>query len=226
MRISRTALSAVAVVALVLGIGGTAAASSASTSIDKASSYRVIVNKQRPLSPKTYVPSDLVSVPVPHVYAPLLRKKASTAVVKMFKAFKTSTGKSMQSQSAYRSYTAQKSVYAGWVSSLGKKGADLTSARPGYSEHQTGLAIDISALPSKCALQACFASTTQGKWLKSHAWEYGFILRYPSGKTAVTGYEFEPWHYRYVGLALAKKMHVSGVKTLEEYFGTGSAKTY
>ena len=76
MRISRTALSAVAVVALVLGIGGTAAASSASTSIDKASSYRVIVNKQRPLSPKTYVPSDLVSVPVPHVYAPLLRKKA------------------------------------------------------------------------------------------------------------------------------------------------------
>lgn len=224
MRFSRVAIAAVAITALVVGLGGASAA--ASVSVDKASSYRVIVNKERPLSPKTYVPSDLVSVPVAHVYAPLLRKKASAAVVTMFKAFKTQTGKSMQSQSAYRSYTSQKSVYAGWVSKLGKKGADLTSARAGYSEHQTGLAIDISALPAKCSLQACFASTTQGKWLKKNAWKYGFILRYPKDKTSVTGYEFEPWHYRYVGLALAKKMHTTGISTLEEYFGTGAAPDY
>jgi D-alanyl-D-alanine carboxypeptidase len=195
-------------------------------SIDKASSYWVIVNKQRPLSPKTYAASDLVTVPVAHVYAPMLRKKASDAVVKMFKAFKKETGKAMQSQSAYRSYSAQKSVYAGWVSSLGKKGADLTSARPGYSEHQTGLAIDISAKPAKCALQACFAKTAQGKWLAKNAWKYGFVLRYPKGETAVTGYEFEPWHYRFVGKDLAKEYHATGATTLEQFFGLPNATDY
>jgi D-alanyl-D-alanine carboxypeptidase len=195
-----------------------------STSV--ASSYWVVVNKQRRLSPKTYVPKDLVTVPVAHVYTPKLRKKASDAAVTMFKAFKRETGKSMQSQSAYRSYTTQKSTYAGWVSALGKKGADLTSARPGYSEHQTGLAIDISAKPAKCSLSACFASTTQGKWLKKNAWKYGFILRYPKGMTKITGYEFEPWHYRFVGKDLAKKMKVSGTKTLEQYFHLPAARTY
>jgi D-alanyl-D-alanine carboxypeptidase len=185
-----------------------------------------VVNKRRPFDPIDYAASDLVNVPVAHVYAPKLRKEASDAVVKMFADYTDETGLRMQSQSAYRSYASQKSVYAGWVSSLGKKGADLTSARPGYSEHQTGLAIDISAKPSVCALDQCFADTPQGKWLAANAWKYGFILRYPDGQTDVTGYEFEPWHYRYIGVELAAAYHSSGAVTLEGFFGLGDAPGY
>jgi len=189
-------------------------------------SYWVVVNKERPLSPKTYVPSDLVSVPVAYANPPKLRKSASAAVVKMFRAFEKATGKKMQSQSAYRSYTSQQSVYAGWVDRLGQKGADKTSARPGFSEHQTGLAIDISAKPAKCTLKACFADTAQGKWLAKNAWKYGFILRYPKYLTKTTGYEFEPWHYRFVGVGLATEMRKQGEKTLESFFDLGQAPDY
>ncbi|MFT4123311.1 MAG: M15 family metallopeptidase [Microbacteriaceae bacterium] len=195
-------------------------------SLTDPTSYWVIVNKLHPLHPKSYAPSDLVTVPVAHVYTPKLRKRAAAAVVKMFAAYAKQTGKAMQSQSAYRSYSAQKSTYAYWVSKLGTAGADLTSARPGYSEHETGLAIDISAVGGSCALRSCFAKTSQGKWLAKHAWKYGFILRYPKGKTKVTGYEYEPWHYRYVGKALAKQMHLTGISTLEEFFGYANATDY
>jgi len=196
-------------------------------SIDKASSYWVVVNKQRPLSPQKYAASDLRTVKVAHSYAPVMRDKAATAVEKMFTAYaKTHPGKAMKSQSAYRSYSAQVSTYNSWVSRLGKKAADLTSARPGYSEHQTGLAIDIATADSSCTLRACFASTNQGKWLAKNAWKYGFILRYPKGQTDVTGYEFEPWHYRFVGVSLAKEYHATGATTLEEFFGLPAAEDY
>jgi D-alanyl-D-alanine carboxypeptidase len=195
-------------------------------SIDDPASPWVVVNKLRPLNPGDYAPADLVDVPVPFVNAPKLRKEASDAVVAMFAAFQSQTGLQMQSQSAYRSYSSQVSVYAGWVSSLGQAGADLTSARPGHSEHQTGLAIDVSALPAVCALQACFGETPQGQWLAANAWTFGFTLRYPQGATPITGYEYEPWHYRYVGTALAAELHTSGVATLEEFFGLPPAPTY
>jgi zinc D-Ala-D-Ala carboxypeptidase len=195
-------------------------------SIDDPNSYWVIVNKLRPLGPADYVAPDLVDVPVSYVYAPKLRADASAAVVQMFADFAGQTGLQMQSQSAYRSYSAQVSTYNNWVSTLGQEGADLTSARPGHSEHQTGLAIDISALPAKCSLDQCFADTPQGQWLAANAWSYGFVLRYPNGYTAVTGYEFEPWHYRYVGLELAKEYHDTGATTLEEFFGLSAAPTY
>jgi D-alanyl-D-alanine carboxypeptidase len=77
-----------------------------------------------------------------------------------------------------------------------------------------------------CALQACFADTPQGLWLAANAWKYGFMLRYPNGKTPITGYEFEPWHYRYVGLELAAELHTTGIQTLEEFFGLPPAPTY
>jgi len=195
-------------------------------SIDDPASLWVVANKLRPLNPKDYAAPDLVAVPVPYVYAPSLRKKASDAVVAMFNAFNDETGLGMKSQSAYRSYSAQVSVYNNWVSSLGQAGADLTSARPGHSEHQTGLAIDISASDGKCALKACFADTPQGSWLAENAWKYGFILRYPNGETKTTGYEFEPWHYRYVGKALATEMHTTGITTMEEFFGLPDATDY
>lgn len=222
------------VLTVVLLSGGVASSASATDEFDKgarsttkASSYWVVVNKQRPLSNKKYAPSDLRTVKVAHAYAPVMRDKAATAVEKMFKAYaKTHPGKGMKSQSAYRSYSAQVSTYSGWVSRLGKKAADLTSARPGYSEHQTGLAIDIATADSKCTLQACFAATNQGKWLAKNSWKYGFVLRYPKGQTDVTGYEFEPWHYRFVGVVLATEYHAVGAKTLEGFFDLPAAKDY
>ncbi|WP_354025398.1 M15 family metallopeptidase [Conyzicola nivalis] len=186
----------------------------------------VVVNKLRPLTPADYAPADVVEVAVPYANQPFLRREAADATVAMFAAFEAQTGLKMQAQSAYRSYSTQVSVYAGWVASKGQAGADLTSARPGHSEHQTGLAIDISALPAVCTLQACFADTPQGQWLAANAVTYGFVLRYPAGGTPVTGYEFEPWHYRYVGVAMAADYAATGATTLEQYFGLPAAPTY
>jgi zinc D-Ala-D-Ala carboxypeptidase len=195
-------------------------------SLDDPASLWVVVNKVRPLSPADFAAADLVDVPVAYVHQPRLRAEAADATVAMFDAFAQQTGLAMQSQSAYRSYGSQQSVYAGWVESLGVAAADLTSARAGYSEHQTGLAIDIAALPAECSLDQCFATTPQGQWAQQHAWEFGFIVRYPADKTAITGYEYEPWHLRYVGTVLAAEMHDTGVTTLEEFFGLAAAPTY
>ncbi|HWH25713.1 MAG TPA: M15 family metallopeptidase [Pseudolysinimonas sp.] len=186
-------------------------------SIDDPTSIWVVVDKLRPMNPPSFAPPDLVSVPVPHVHAPLMRAEASAAVVAMFAAYTSETGLKMQSQSAYRSYAAQQSVYGG---------NDTLTARPGYSEHQTGLAIDISALPAKCSLATCFADTPQGQWLAANAYKWGFILRYPNGLTDITGYQFEPWHYRYVGVPLATVMHDTGIPTLEQFFDLPPAPAY
>lgn len=195
-------------------------------SIDDPNSYWIVADKLRPLNPADWEPPDLVEVPVTYVNQPFMRQAASDAVVQMFATYTAETGLGMASQSAYRSYGSQESVYAGWVSSLGQEGADLTSARPGFSEHQTGLSIDISADPANCSLDQCFADTPQGIWLAANAYRFGFVLRYPNGYTQITGYEFEPWHYRYVGLELAAELHNTGVMTLEEFFGLPAAPTY
>jgi D-alanyl-D-alanine carboxypeptidase len=186
-------------------------------SIDDPSSPWVVVNKLRPVTPSDYAAPDLVDVPVPHANPVILRQAASDAVVAMFAAYTAETGLQMQSQSAYRSYATQQRVYGG---------NDTLTARPGFSEHQTGLAIDISSLPAVCALQICFADTPQGQWLAGNAYKWGFVLRYPDGKTPVTGYQFEPWHYRWVGVELATEMHDTGVATLEEFFGLPPAPNY
>jgi D-alanyl-D-alanine carboxypeptidase len=195
-------------------------------SIDDPSSLWVVVNKLRPLNPLDYSAPDLVSTPVPHVNDPTLRQEAADQIVAMFAQYTAETGNQMQAQSAYRSYSVQVNVYNGWVNSLGQAGADQTSARPGHSEHQTGLAMDISAVPAQCALDQCFADTNQGQWLAANAYKWGFILRYPNGLTNITGYEFEPWHYRYVGIELATEMHNTGIQTLEEFFGLPPAPDY
>ena len=139
----------------------------------------------------------------------------------MFARYHAQTGASLSVVSPYRSYTSQVSVYAGWVKRLGKAQADRQSARPGHSEHQTGLAVDINT-----AVAQSFATTPAGKWLAANSWRYGFILRYPDGKEPVTGYEFEPWHFRYVGVALATEMHTTKITTLEEFFGLPAAPNY
>ncbi|WP_308287720.1 M15 family metallopeptidase [Cryobacterium sp. 1639] len=198
----------------------------AAHSIDDPNSIWVVVDKLRPLNPTDYAPADLVDVPVPFANPPRLRQEASDAVVSLFATFTAETGLALQSQSAYRSFDAQTRVYTGDVAALGQAGADLSTARPGTSEHQTGLTIDISAQPGQCSLSACFGDTPHGQWLAENAWRFGFLLRYPADKTAITGYEFEPWHYRYIGIDLATEMRETGVTTLEEFFGIPAAPSY
>ncbi|TFB56766.1 M15 family metallopeptidase, partial [Cryobacterium tagatosivorans] len=195
-------------------------------STEDPASLWVVVNKARPLAPLDYTPADLVGVPVPHVYEPRLRQEASVAAAAMFAGITRELGLRLQSQSAYRGFAAQTRVYDQAVRAHGQAAADASIARPGSSEHQTGLALDISSLPSRCALSACFADTPHGRWLQANAWRYGFLLRYPADKVAVTGYEFEPWHFRYIGVELAAEMRRTRVTTLEEFFGLPAAPGY
>lgn len=119
--------------------------------------------------------------------------------------------------SGFRSYNTQKTLYNNYVSRDGAEAADTYSARPGHSEHQSGLAADINMVDDS------FEYTAEGKWLNNNAYKYGFILRYPKGKTGETGYIYESWHYRYVGVDLATKLYNGGNWiSLEDYFGITS----
>ncbi|MFL6156341.1 MAG: M15 family metallopeptidase [Marmoricola sp.] len=119
--------------------------------------------------------------------------------------------------SAFRSFDYQRSVHDALVGSEGQVAADKVSARPGFSEHQTGLAADlITPDDPSCDFKQCFGQTAGGRWLTQHAWEFGFLVRYTAGNEAITGYSPEPWHLRYVGKPLATAMHDDGVTTLEE----------
>jgi D-alanyl-D-alanine carboxypeptidase len=209
---------------------------SATTGFDKTklsttnpSSIWVVVNKQHPLGPKTYAPNDLVtpSVPlrVPGNESMQLRAAPATALEAMFAAAKTANLNLLIS-SGYRSYNYQVSLYGGYVSSLGQSQADIQSARPGFSEHQSGLAVDIEPTSKNCELAQCFAQTPEGQWLVANAYKYGFILRYTDSATSITGYEGEPWHYRYVGVELATELHTSSVATLEQFFSISGGSAY
>ncbi|WP_450091382.1 M15 family metallopeptidase [Pseudoclavibacter endophyticus] len=154
-----------------------------------------------------------------------LRSEAASAVQTMFTAA-SAAGYALDMTSGYRSAESQTQLYEGYVADLGQEGADATSARPGYSEHQTGLAADISAPDAGCVLEACFGATEAGQWLSANAWQYGFILRYPDGVTHITGYEYEPWHFRYVGAEVATAMHEQGIVTYEEFLGKPEAPDY
>jgi D-alanyl-D-alanine carboxypeptidase len=194
-----------------------------------ASSLWVIVNKKHALTPKTYTP-DLA---VPKV---ALKGGASAsnmhvssemapALATMFSAAHAA-GHDLKLSSGYRSYNYQVTVYNRIVVSKGQSQADTESARPGYSEHQTGLAADIAPRSGKCDLSQCFGSTPEGKWLAANAYKYGFIIRYPSDKVSITGYEYEPWHVRYVGASLSAEMHKQGIETVEEFFNVSGGTRY
>lgn len=126
-----------------------------------------------------------------------------------------SKGLSIYISSGFRSYESQKNIYNRYVRQDGQRLADTYSARPGHSEHQTGLAIDLNTITQ------AFARTAEGKWVAAHCHEYGFIIRYPQGKEQITGYSYEPWHLRYVGIEKATAIYESGL-CLEEYFGITS----
>ncbi|MBQ9023693.1 MAG: M15 family metallopeptidase [Bacilli bacterium] len=118
-------------------------------------------------------------------------------------------------QSGYRSYKTQEELYNNYVKQNGKEKADTFSARPGHSEHQSGYAMDLNIIDSS------FEGTKEAIWIEKNCYKYGFILRYPKGKEKITGYKYEPWHLRYLGKDLAKKVFSSGL-TLEEYLGIDS----
>lgn len=131
-------------------------------------------------------------------------------------------GYTMWIQSGYRGYYYQKDLYNGYVKRKGQAAADKSSARPGASEHQTGLAFDICVSGYEC-INSGFNNTAPAKWLAENAYLYGYILRYPEGKTDETGYIHESWHFRYVGKELAKALYNDGDWiTMENYFGINS----
>lgn len=189
----------------------------------------VIVNKMNPIVPLTYTPSDLknpqVALRVSGQAEMQLRKEAASALEKMFEAAETK-GLNLQVSTAYRGYDYQKTLYDGYVKDSGQAIADSVSARPGYSEHQTGWAVDIRSVPDRCGLETCFGDMPEGEWLQANAYTYGFHLRYPNGKESVTGYTYEPWHYRYVGTELSNELRDKKVITLEEFFSVQGGTAY
>lgn len=171
----------------------------------------IVVNKTYSL-PKNFAPNNLKKV---NGYIKVVDfvKKAFQELTSDAK----SVGLNIYASSGYRSYDNQKYIYNNYVNLDGKKKADTYSARAGHSEHQTGLAIDVNTIDSS------FDGTAESKWLKNNCYKYGFIIRYPKGKDEITGYTYEPWHIRYVGETLAKKLYNDGKWiTLEEYYGIDS----
>lgn len=196
-------------------------------SLGQAASLWVVVNKRRPLSPLRYVPSGLVVPATPYANGQRLRADAAAAVAAMFTAARAAGAGSMAISSGYRSYATQDTVYRTRVGTHGRAYADQWIARPGYSEHQTGLTLDVAPVGvSTCSSHTCLGSTAQGRWLRDNAWRHGFVLRYESGYTSVTGYNPEPWHFRFVGVPLATDYDRDGWHTLEQYTGLPAAPSY
>lgn len=183
----------------------------------------VVVNKKYSL-PIDYKPSDLVVPNVSFSYSGVLeqsymRAPAAKQMEKMFAAAKKE-GVTLNAVSGFRSGERQKVLYNNYVARDGKAAADQYSARPGHSEHQTGLTFDISAPSVGNGLTAALGDTKEGKWIANNAAKYGFIVRYDRGFQSRTGYTYEPWHIRYVGVDAATQIKNNG-QTLEEYMKVG-----
>lgn len=190
-------------------------------------SITVLVNKQYSL-PEEYEPNDLVYPNVDFIFEEkiekrMMRSEAAHALEKMFADAETQN-LHLAGVSAYRSYQTQQSLFDNYVSRDGLENAKTYSALPGTSEHETGLAIDVTTADGACAAQDCFGDTNEAKWLAEHGHEYGFIIRYPEGKENITGYKYEPWHIRYVGVDAATEIYKNNI-TLEEYYNAVPVNT-
>ena len=184
------------------------------------SSLYAVVNKKRNL-PSDYVPGDLTVPDVPFSFSGNAEKKqmrqdAAAALEKLF-AGAENDGIELKAVSGYRSYARQQTIFNQNARKEGEEAANRTSARPGQSEHQTGLAMDVSSASVGYALDTRLGEMKEGIWLAAHAAEYGFIIRYPKDKQDETGYTYEPWHIRYVGKEAARDIARSGL-TLEQYY--------
>ncbi|WP_010273307.1 M15 family metallopeptidase [Paenibacillus senegalensis] len=184
-------------------------------------SVTVMVNKEYGL-PEDYAPTDLVYPDVRFTFSEkiekrMLRQEAADALEVLFAAAEQD-GIYLAGVSAYRSHSTQAALFKRYVDRDGEEKAKTYSAVPGHSEHETGLAIDVTSSDGSCAVQDCFGGTPEALWLAEHAHEHGFIIRYPEGKEHITGYQYEPWHLRYVGIELATELQANDW-TLEEYYG-------
>ena len=184
-------------------------------------SLLIVANKKHKL-PDGYVPSDLVTPNIAQTAACLMRAPAAEAIAAMSDAA-AQEGVTLMISSAYRGEDYQSQLYYGYVASYGTETADTISSRPGYSDHQTGLAADFvegDGSLNGINFNQAFEDTASGAWLRDHAHEYGFIMRYPKDKQDITGYAYEPWHFRYIGIEDATKIYETGVYcSFEEYFG-------
>ncbi|TLS48577.1 D-alanyl-D-alanine carboxypeptidase family protein [Paenibacillus antri] len=179
----------------------------------------LFVNKEHPLDAK-YKPDDLVVPDVKFSFdgdnpKKQLQRVAAEALEALF-AQAEEDGIELRAVSGYRSYATQKAIFERNASIKGEEEANRTSAYPGQSEHQTGLAMDVSAASVNYALEEAFGETVEGIWLAENAASHGFIIRYPKDKEDVTGYKYEPWHLRYVGVDIAEFVTEQGL-TLEEF---------
>lgn len=207
--------------ATALTAGATASSTAGATAsptvseVEDPGSILVLVNKSNSL-PADYVPEDLRVVNLPSVRGKdQLRDVAASALEAMFKDAKKA-GHDLYARSGYRSYSRQSSIFNSYVKKYGRELTETFSAPPGMSEHQTGLAIDISSKGANYALLKKFGELPEGKWVKENSWKYGFIVRYPENKTHITKYTYEPWHLRYVGPCAAKVIYKKDL-SLEEY---------
>ncbi|WFD10251.1 D-alanyl-D-alanine carboxypeptidase family protein [Tepidibacter hydrothermalis] len=181
----------------------------------------VMVNKKNSL-PSNYIPENLVVPNIPFPFKEfhskkLMRQDAALALEKLFNKAKQDEI-NLYATSGYRSYDRQKSIFESNAKKYGIEKANQFSAKPGESEHQTGLAMDVTSPSVNYHLTQRFGETKEGIWLKQNAAQFGFIIRYPKGKEDITGYKYEPWHLRYVGKETAQKITNQNI-TLEEYFG-------
>lgn len=178
-----------------------------------------VVSKDYPLTEPQYRPSDLELTALPARSDKSADERSVRAVIvpdltALFGDAK-SAGHDIMIASGFRSYDLQQTYFSSYSRSYGEEAANKFSARPGQSEHQTGLALDIAYSNRDCYLDVCFGTKPAGEWLAANAHRYGFVLRYPADKTEITKYQYEPWHFRYVGKPLATALHESGL-TLDE----------
>ncbi|MEX1995742.1 MAG: M15 family metallopeptidase [Candidatus Saccharimonadales bacterium] len=193
-------------------------------SVDDPTSLWAVVNKGRKL-PADYVPASQGSPNVMKKSSGILLRFAAVSQLESLFAAAHKSNLRLVLVSGYRSYSTQSSLYAGYVARDGQAMADTYSARPGHSEHQTGLAADIGGSSRTCELEQCFGGTAEGKWLADNSYEYGFVIRYKKGQEKLTGYSYEPWHLRFVGVQLAAQIQKNG-QTLEQFFGLPAFPIY
>ena len=201
----------------------TTATTSAPAGDNTCNDLLVLVDKTHAL-PASYVPPDLVplgSAGIPVASASLQGRRILLADLQRLFRDASSAHINLIVDSPYRSYAEQAALYASYVQQYGQAATDRFSAKAGHSQHQLGTAIDFSTLEIADRLDQSFATTKAGIWMAANAYRYGFSLSYPQGEEAVTGYEFEPWHYRYVGGANALALRQSGLimQTYLQQFG-------
>ena len=188
--------------------------------LQKSKGMLLLVNKNNPL-PKDYRPWDMRTPKIAfasndNFEKTLLRKEASYAIEDLFHAAKKDNI-ALYGISFFRPYFRQHSIYRSVVDTKGEEYANSHVAKPGFSEHQSGLSADLSSKSANLELIPSFGTLPEGLWLEKNAHKYGFILRYPLGKEAITGYSYEPWHFRYVGKCIASNIFQNKL-TLEEWY--------